>query len=341
MKLDKEHPIQKYLKTSESSISRATQLTKQLLTFSKGGEPVMEEVNLTSLIMETVLFDLSGSNVKPEFFFPEEEIEANLDKGQIQQVISNLIINAAQASPDGGSIQVNIINTEINEHEQQGLAAGNYIKVTISDEGVGIDKRNVDKIFDPYFTTKAAGNGLGLSVVHSIIKQHNGTINLESEIGQGTCFTFYLPTNHTFENQKKPNTSTNILTVDHKNKILIMDDDVNLLTLMTDTLEHHNFIVVTASDGEELLNQYTAAITADQSFDAVIMDLTIPGGMGGKEAITALLKIDPAVKCLVASGYTEDAVMSNFKHYGFRASISKPFILEELVSVLTNVILEN
>ncbi len=340
MKLDKDHPIQKYLETSESSINRATQLTKQLLTFSKGGEPVMEAVNLTSLIQETVLFDLSGSNVKPDFHFSKDELEVSVDKGQIQQVISNLIINADQASPDGGTIHINVQNVSLDNYEVLNLSAGFYIKVTIEDEGEGIDKRNLDNIFDPYFTTKSTGNGLGLSVVYSIIKKHNGIITLDTELGKGTCFTFYLPTNRVQPVKQTPVAEVNKTTASQNSKILIMDDDESLLSLMTATLEHHNYRAVTASDGAELLKLYSGALETENTFDAVVMDLTIPGGMGGRETMAELLKMDPNAKCLVSSGYAEDAVMSNFKDYGFKASISKPFVLDEFISVLTTVISE-
>ncbi|RLA04134.1 MAG: hypothetical protein DRQ47_03890 [Gammaproteobacteria bacterium] len=337
MKLSKDHPVYGYLDKSENSIDRATRLTKQLLTFAKGGEPVKEEVDVTYLIEETTLFDLSGSNVKPRFNFPNDPTYAQVDKGQIQQVISNLVINADQAMPEGGVLDINVEKVVLEQQQVKRLEAGSYIKIDIQDEGTGIRASDLDKIFDPYYTTKEKGSGLGLTTVFSILKRHGGTINIESEPEKGACFTLYLPLLPT-----QPTTEIAILNETpeepQKNKILVMDDDLDILDLITALLEVKGFVATKAVDGVQMLKAYQLALENAEPFDAVIMDLTIPGGMGGKDAITELLKIDGNANCIVSSGYADDPIMANYSDYGFKAALSKPYVLDELNKTLISII---
>jgi len=337
MKIDSEHPGFKYLEKSEKSMNRATRLTRQLLTFSKGGEPVKEDVVLTKLIEDTTLFDLSGSNVKPFFDFSKASLEAKVDKGQIQQVISNLVINADQAMPDGGNLYIDVENINIINGQGPAIKNGRYIKIVIKDEGAGIDKTSYDRIFDPYFTTKEKGSGLGLTTVYSIIKKHDGHITVESKPGKGTVFIIYLPATETTAD-KSVTTGKKTVAIANKHKVMVMDDDQDILNLVTTILEMNNFVVATSLDGKQMLESYQNAMDKSEPFEAVIMDLTIPGGMGGKEAVEELLKIDDNAKCIVSSGYADDPIMAHYQEYGFKAAISKPFALDNLNNILLDII---
>jgi len=337
MKLSIDHPGYEHLIRAEKAMDRAKRLTGQLLTFSKGGEPHKEEVGLTRLIKEMVTFDLTGSNVKPSFNFSENISDVYVDKGQIQQVISNLVINADQAMPDGGLIYIAVEKIDMTKKSLQIIMPGSYIRVKIQDEGQGMDRNVYEKIFDPYFTTKSDGSGLGLTTVFSIIKKHDGHITVNSEPGKGTTIYVYLPYNESLEKEEQLKTEDELLTADNIN-ILVMDDDEDILSLVTSILEINNYSVTTALDGEQMLQKYQQSNSDSKPFDLVIMDLTIPGGMGGKEAIVELLKFDDKAKCVVSSGYAEDSIMANFLDYGFKAAISKPYVLDELNRILQEVI---
>jgi CheY-like chemotaxis protein len=310
-----------------------------LLTFSKGGSPVKEVASIKELIEETVGFCLSGSNANYRLEIPDGLMASNIDKGQIDQVINNLLINALQAMPAGGTITViaeNFILREDGpaEHAHLGLLPGNYIKVSIKDEGVGIAPKDLEKIFDPYFTTKPQGTGLGLTTSYSIIKNHNGAITVESQFGEGSVFSFYLPALEV---------SLNSYAAESKNsknragKILVMDDDEAVRTVVTQLLKGFGFQVQCAATGNETIEAYKNAFLEGAPFDVVIMDLTIPGGIGGKEALKILKETDPQIKAIVASGYSNDPVMANFKDFGFRGVIVKPFNIDEVLRVIESV----
>ncbi len=341
MKLEKNHPIYPFLDEVENSMNRATRLTTQLLTFSKGGSPIKEIVNLDSLLEEIISFDLSGSNVKPIITHEKNLWLTRADRGQIQQVFSNLTINANQAMPNGGNLYISFENTIINSNSPLFQKAGQYLKITMRDEGTGIDPKHIDKIFDPYFTTKQAGNGLGLATVYSIINKHNGYIDIESKLGKGTIFTIYLPAFKT-SSQKDPikNIEENLV-VKQKAKILIMDDDKMICDLVFKMIQHIGYSCEIVNDGEEAIKQYTQAMKKNDPFDLVIMDLTIPGGMGGKEAVNEILAIDPLAKVIVSSGYAIDPVMANFAEYGFINCITKPYTITNLKRILNTVLLNN
>jgi PAS domain S-box-containing protein len=329
----------KLLVDAEKACFRASRLTKQLLTFSKGGSPVKEVASIKELIEETVGFCLSGSNANYRLEIPDGLMASNIDKGQIDQVINNLLINALQAMPAGGTITViaeNFILREDGpaEHAHLGLLPGNYIKVSIKDEGVGIAPKDLEKIFDPYFTTKPQGTGLGLTTSYSIIKNHNGAITVESQFGEGSVFSFYLPALEV---------SLNSYAAESKNsknragKILVMDDDEAVRTVVTQLLKGFGFQVQCAATGNETIEAYKNAFLEGAPFDVVIMDLTIPGGIGGKEALKILKETDPQIKAIVASGYSNDPVMANFKDFGFRGVIVKPFNIDEFLRVIESV----
>ncbi len=337
-KLSKEHQSYKYLEDAENSMNWATGLTKQLLTFSKGGAPVKENIRISQLIEEIVKFDLSGSNVKPVITYDDNLWLADVDKGQIQQVFSNLIINANQAMPDGGHLFISIENANLSESSPTGLAKGKYLKIKIKDDGTGIDKKHIDRIFDPYFSTKQTGSGLGLATVYSIINKHKGYIQIESSLGKGTMFTIYLPASKYERAEIIESIEQKSSFVKQNAKILVMDDEEILLNVTSDMLESLGFLVETAIDGKTTIKKYEQALHTEMPFDVLIMDLTIPGGFGGKEVIKELIKIDPDVKAIVSSGYADDPVMANYSDYGFKGIIAKPYLMDALEELLNRVL---
>jgi len=324
------------LEKAEKACLRARDLAQQLLTFSKGGEPVKKDISLLKLIEEVTTFALSGSNVSCEISIPDDLWLVEADEGQMTQVINNLLINADQAMPEGGIIQVYGENIMIDTKRHLPLREGRYVKVVIKDQGVGISKGHLTRIFDPYFTTKQKGSGLGLATVYSIIRRHKGYIEATSEIGIGTTFHIYLPAlGGEQEILKKETTEAKRGT----GKILLMDDEEMVLEVAGEMLRYIGYEVEFAEDGSEALELYRKAKEAGgHPFAAVIMDLTIPGGVGGKEAIKKFIELDPNVKAIVSSGYSTDLIMANFKKYGFSGVITKPFKIKDLSETLQRVI---
>ncbi len=336
--LAKDHPGFKPLEDAGNAMNRAIRLTRQLLTFAKGGAPVKENINLGSLLEEIVQFDLAGSNVKVIFKKAQNLWVTKADKGQLQQVFSNLTINANQAMPDGGHLYITLENIDIPEESLPNLTPGEYIKITVRDEGTGIGKQHLDRIFDPYFTTKQTGNGLGLATVYSIIKKHGGGISVDSQLGRGTTFTLYFRASKLStvpeparQLQEHPN---------HKQaaSILVMDDEEMVREVTTQMLKKMGFTVETASDGKQAMEMYKQAMETGNAFDALIMDLTIPGGMGGKKTLENILKIDPKAKAIVSSGYADDPVMANYTQYGFKGIAAKPYTMNHLQKVVDRVL---
>ncbi|MHB2155084.1 hybrid sensor histidine kinase/response regulator [Calditrichota bacterium GD2] len=326
--------IQKYLDGIEEAAQNASRLTKQLLTFAKGGEPVKEIISLKKILIENVEFALRGSNVSCKFIIDDDLWPVEADKGQINQAINNLVINAIQAMPGGGQLVVKAKNCNKKEiaHLMPEIEKEHYVEIQITDTGLGIQRENLDKIFDPYFTTKQRGSGLGLATTYAIIKKHGGHIKVDSELGRGTTFTIWLPA---FPEQDVVEKKQDMKIDSFKGKrVLVMDDEEFILELMGSFLEMIGVEAEFAKDGEEAIEKYKQALEKKQRFDAVIMDLTIRGGMGGKEAISQILKIDPSAKVIVASGYSTDSLLANFQHHGFVGRLSKPFTLDELNKVL-------
>ena len=344
--------IKKYLEEARKTVLQSSSLTQQLLTFSKSGAPVKNTLSISELIRDSVRLALSGSNVKCDINISTTLQWVDADKGQLNQVFSNLVINAVQAMPEGGVIKVYIENTNIVERDLLPLQKGRYVKVTVKDHGIGVPKEHLQKIFDPYFTTKQKGNGLGLATTFSIIKKHDGHITVESEIGVGTTFRIYLPASHKEmremsvpgevkrasitpvdkTNEKKPNVS--------KGKVLLMDDEYVIRVALGKHLKYLNYEVEAVEEGPEAIGLYKRAMDSDKPFDAVIIDLTISGGMGGKEVIERLLKIDPEVVAIVMSGYANDQILANFKKYGFRGVLVKPLEIHELDEALQKVMMK-
>lgn len=327
----------KYLKEANNSMNRAILLTKQLLTFAKGGEPIKENVRITSLIKDVVKFDLSGSNILPIFKQAKDLWTTDADKGQIQQVFSNLTVNARHAMPEGGRVFIGLSNEVITHHTV--LKKGNYIKITFKDEGTGIEPNNLDRVFEPYFSTKNDGSGLGLSTVYSIIAKHNGFVYVSSEKNQGTLFTIFLPaatTNNKKQSQENKTVAECIKT--GKCRILVMDDEEIICQLLTEVLTVLGYESDFANEGNETIRKYKESLHTNNPYELIIMDLTIPGGKGGLETVKEILEIDPNAKVIVSSGYGHGKIMSNYREYGFIDIAPKPYTIDKLEEILQRVL---
>ena len=327
--------IIKRLTDAEKACERAKDLTQQLLTFAKGGTPIKKTAAIAELIRDTAGFALRGSNVRSEVSIAEDLWAVDVDEGQISQVIHNLVINADQAMPQGGILKMRAENVRIDSKKAIPLPEGKYVAIAIIDQGVGIPKEYVAKIFDPFFTTKQKGSGLGLASSYSIISNHGGHITVESIPGSGSTFTFYLPASEKKIESKKPAIE---MLRSGIGKILIMDDEELIRDVARDILKSLGYETDLARDGAEALDLYRKAKDAGKPYAAVIMDLTIPGGMGGEEAVKKLLAIDPDAKAIVSSGYSTGPIMSDFKAYGFSGVITKPYRIADMGATLQLVI---
>ncbi|MCC7431100.1 response regulator, partial [bacterium] len=327
-----EDKIFKRLEEAEKASLRAKDLTQQLLTFSKGGSPIKKTESIQDLIKDTTSFVLSGSNVNYESYFPKDLYNVEIDSGQISRVIENLVINSTQAMPNGGTIVLECYNVQINAKNNLPLTEGNYLKIVVKDNGIGIPQEILPKIFDPYFTTKQKGNGLGLAATYSIIQKHEGYITVESKLGVGTTFFIYLPAS---EKKKTKEQQTKIEHFISGKKILVMDDEEQIREIASQILTELGFKVKCTKNSEETIALYKKEQNAAEPFDLVIMDLTIPGEVGGKETIIKLREINPKIKAIVSSGYSNDPVMANYKEFGFIGFIAKPYRIEELKAVFS------
>ncbi len=312
---------------------QARDLTKQLLTFSKGGSPVKKPESIGDLIRNSAHFILHGSSSRCEFYFDDSLPAVDIDASQIYQVLNNLILNAHQAMVEGGIIKISAIAVDIDENSSIPLEKGEYIKIAVQDSGVGIPHELRNKIFNPYFTTKEKGNGLGLATSYSIIKKHRGYMDFISEPFIGTTFYVYLPvTNLPIVNKR--NQPEHYEIPEHL-RILILDDDEKIHRFYNKIADIYRFNIDSVYEGGELLIRYVNAKNQGEPYDVVITDLTIPGGMGGKESIGQLRKIDPKVKVIVSSGYSNDPIMGQFEKYGFDEVLPKPFTLHQLTEKLS------
>ena len=336
--INADNEVYRILKEAEKASLRARHLTQQLLMFSKNGAPVRKPACIGDLLQDTAEFALRGSSIRCEFCIPDDLWPVNIDTGQISQVINNLIINAAQAMPYGGIVEVQAKNVRAGEEEGLPLKNGDYVKISIADEGIGIPEENMLKIFDPYFTTKRKGSGLGLTTAYSIIKNHDGHIHAASLLGKGTVFYLWLPAST--EEVIREEIVPAVPLMAGKGRILLMDDDESILGVTRDVLTHLGYEVVFARDGLEAIDAYKNAQKTTMTFDVVIVDLTIRGGLGGKETIRKLMEIDPHVKAIVSSGYSNNPVITNFKKYGFSGAVAKPYSVEELSRILQEVLQE-
>jgi PAS domain S-box-containing protein len=315
--------------------NRAKGLTQQLLTFAKGGSPVKKLTTLAKLLRDTAQFVLSGSNVRAAINLPNNLWPCEVDENQIGQVFDNLIINAMQAMPTGGQVTIDVENVHRSGVIPALLPKSHYVKVVIRDHGIGISKEHLSKIFEPFFTTKQKGSGLGLATVWAIVKKHNGYIDVASELGQGTTFSVYLPASPRALLTPLETTPTATKGQGH---ILVMDDEDAIKAVLGKLLTRQGYMVGFASHGAEAVKVFKQAYTSEKPFDAVILDLTIPGGAGGQEIIKDLLAIDPFVKAIASSGYSDDLVMAHPHDYGFKGVIAKPYTPSELGTVLRKIL---
>ncbi len=336
-KLGSDAGNQKILDEAEHACILARNLTGRLLTFAKESKTVKKPLLITDFLKESVEFALRGTKVAAEFEFSEEKITINADESQMSQLVNNLVFNAVQAMPSGGKISISCSKEKVSANEIPKLKPGRFVKIVFKDHGEGIRKDIIDKIFEPYFTTKDKGSGLGLPTSKSIVKNHGGTIFVESEESKGASFFVYLP----FEGDEAAAYDTAKFVqvkMQHKfkAKILIMDDEKMVQDMLRRILEYFGCEIATCYEGKELLELYKKEMEEGNPFNLVIMDLTVPGGMGGKETISELLKLDPKARAVVSTGYSID--LSDFSELGFKSMVKKPYTIGELERVLKEVL---
>jgi PAS domain S-box-containing protein len=332
--LDTGHKALMPLREAEQASLRARELSQQLMTFAKGGEQINKEISIQKLVDESVSLVLRGSNVKGIVSADDSIQSIEADEGQIEQVFHNIVLNAAQAMPGGGSLNITTQNVLISTANGLKLQPGPYVTISFADEGCGISDDELKKIFDPYFTTKSAGTGLGLASVHSIISRHGGAIDASSTVGHGTTFTIYLPSTGRLPASHCDADAGQSVGAHAGGSILVMDDEEIIRTLTAEILEYLGYQVMACCDGAEAVKLYEAAWKSGDPFSAVIMDLTIPGGMGGKEAALQILTIDPQACLIVSSGYSNDPIMADYHTYGFSGAVAKPYTMSEFGQIL-------
>ena len=320
-----------YLDATLKTMNRARSLTQQLLTFAKGGAPVRKTSSLEGFLREATAFVSSGSNVSCALDIADGLWPCAYDANQMGQVIYNIVINAQQAMPLGGTITIAAGNVTIGAGEARPLPAGRYIRISISDKGVGISRELLDRIFDPFFSTKQKGSGLGLATSHSIVDQHGGCIEVESEPGEGSTFHIFLPASEPTAAAADGRVAA---PGEGVGRILVMDDEEVVRDTIGAMLQYHGYDVILAADGAEALRIFDENAECGSRFAAMILDLTIPGGMGGKETIVEIRKRDPDIPVFVSSGYADDAIISRPQEYGFTDSIAKPFTRKALIEIL-------
>ena len=321
---------------SEQAAVRARDLTQQLLTFAKGGDPVRTATRLQDVVQEATRFALHGSKVRSEFDLASDLWAADVDRGQIGRVVHNIIINANQAMPQGGVIRIALRNETVGE-ERAGLAPGNYVRLTFTDSGVGISADNLARIFEPYFTTKQHGSGLGLATVYSIVKKHQGHVEAASTPGQGTTFDVWLPAAGTASAPEVRERGIDPAVSKKTGRALVMDDEAPIRLLAGAVLKRMGFVVTAVEDGDKAIECYRAAQREGKPFDVVVLDLTVAGAMGGAEAMEKIRALDPNVRAVVSSGYSSDPIMANYRAHGFCARAPKPYTAAELSTVVSAV----
>jgi CheY-like chemotaxis protein len=273
--------------------------------------------------------------VRATFDVPAEIWPVDVDVGQIGQVMSNLVINAQQAMSGAGTVSITAENVLLDERIAPKLTPGRYVSIAVADHGCGVAPDDLSRIFDLYYTTKPRGSGLGLATAFAIINNHNGLITVDSELGQGTTFRILLPasTSHVDEEEKPDDRP-----ITGKGRILLMDDEKAIRDLADDLLTLLGYQVEVSCEGGECVSMYQNGLAGGIPFDAVILDLTVPGGMGGCAAVERLREIDPQVRAIVSSGYSDDPVMANYREWGFVGVIPKPYDASEISQVLNTVL---
>ena len=322
-----------FLSKAGQAAQHAAHLSSQLLTFSKGGAPLKRVVSISGVLGHAAEFSLYGSNLRADIDIPVDLWKSEVDPGQIEQVVNALLLNAREAMPNGGTVRISAHNVVLEEKAGTPLPAGRYIKVMIADRGEGIPEELATKIFDPYFTNKPTGSGLGLSISYSIVKKHGGILHLENSSREGSTFTFYLPATDRDVTPLEPPVSERAFNFNHQ-KVLVMDDEAAIRDLTSQLLGTLGYEVTVVPDGLEAVKVYERAMRKGENFQAVILDATIRGGMGGLATIERLRSVDANVNAIICSGYSDEAALSQFLAYGFRSALPKPFTRRELADAL-------
>lgn len=343
MKLDASSPALRHLEEAEKACLRARDLTQKFITFSAGGGPRKKMASVRELIQDAITVVLSGSSIANDVRIDEELWTAYIDESQVRQALTAIMTNAREAMPRGGLLRVTAQNFDVAAMEKIALnlpEGGPYLKIVITDEGPGIPEENLTRIFDPYFSTKYRGSqkgmGFGLAIAHSVIKRHNGNIKVESGPGEGTTVTVLLPAS------PAPGGAglAKMGSFPAGKRILVMDDDEMLGELTKTMLEHLGFEVGVARNGEQAIEMYAESLENNRPYDALVLDLTVKGGMGGKETIRKVLYLDPQARAIVSSGLSSDPIMSDFASHGFKGALSKPYAIEQLRDSLNEILEE-
>ncbi len=342
MDLPSDHPFVTILEDAANAAVRAKELTRRFITFSSSGAPLKRPSNLKKMLEDSVVLLLSGSNVEQRSSVPVDLWRVAVDEKQIRQAITNVILNAREAMPNGGMITIHAQNIDITAKDGQilpTLSEGRYVKISIKDQGRGIHPDHLERIFDPYFSTKERGSekgiGLGLTIAHSVFRRHGGHIEVKTDEGVGTTVDIYLPASLESRETSVPEAKENI---PERRRILAMDDEERMLDCIRKMLLRMGHEVEVASNGEQAIQKYLEAYEQGKPFDLVILDLTVKGGMGGRETIAMIRKIDPYVNAVVSSGYSHDSIMSDYLQYGFKDALAKPYDMKELEEFLSKVL---
>jgi nitrogen-specific signal transduction histidine kinase/ActR/RegA family two-component response regulator len=322
-----------FLSKAGQAAQHAAHLSSQLLTFSKGGAPLKKVMAVSELLTQAANFSLHGSNLESDIAIADDLWRAEVDAGQIEQVVNALMINAREAMPGGGVVALRAQNAEVNGNSGVLLSPGRYLKVSIADTGTGIAEDLASKVFDPYFTTKPTSTGLGLAISYSIVKKHGGFLHLESSSPEGSTFTFYLPASDATAAAPVVQVTDRAFRFNHQ-RVLVMDDESAIRELTSQLLSTLGYQVTAVPDGLEAVRTYERALRRGENFQAVILDATVRGGMGGIATIERLRGLDPQVTAIICSGYSDEAALSEFLAYGFRGALPKPFTRRELADAL-------
>jgi len=333
--VDESTKLYQRIAKAERATLNARDLTQQLLTFSRGGAPVKKPVKIELVVRDSVDLALRGAKTRSVFDFPDDLGSVFVDEGQIGQAVNNIIANADQAMPDGGTVTITGENRVVTPDDGLPLEQGEYIRISIRDEGPGIETGALPKIFDPYFTSKQGHSGLGLSIAYSIVKSHDGHLSVDTEPGGGTTLCIFLPT---AVEQPLTDVPSFYGPLGGRGRVLIMDDEEYIRDASSQMLIGLGYTTATARDGREAVDLYEEAAAAGKPFDLVIMDLTVKGGMGGKEAAELLLEKDPGARIVVSSGYSNDPIMSDYRSYGFCDVIAKPYRIDDLGKKLKEIL---
>ena len=326
--------LRERLAEAERACLRARALTQQLLTFARGGAPLREPLSVAEVVREAACFALHGSRSRCRFELPPDLWPVEADAGQLHQAIVNLVINADQAMPQGGTVRISARNVWVTPEEGLPLEPGRYVQISIQDHGVGIPPEHLPRVLEPFFTTKQRGSGLGLATAYSILRRHDGHLRVDSELGRGTTVHLWLPASEREPEQAAVRAEE---VVRGRGRVLVMDDEEMVREVLGEMLRYLGYEVAFAQDGAEAVRMYRRSLEEGRPFDCVILDLTVPGGMGGREALRRLRRIDPKVRAIVSSGYSQDPVVAQHRRYGFQGVVVKPFDLRQLSQVLHEV----